>query len=123
MQIPICLDFLSAETLQAQIVGQVCDLIRDGQLQLGSAVPSSRELSEQLHVSRNTVVEAYELLIEDGYPYTQRAVGTVVSKPFPTDSMRAGARNLTHCEPSRRRAVKSATAVHGTWSPRSIQAG
>jgi GntR family transcriptional regulator / MocR family aminotransferase len=105
MQIPIRLDFLSPETLQAQIVAQVCDLIRDGQLQLGSAVPSSRELSEQLHVSRNTVVEAYELLIEEGYLYTQRAVGTFVSKTLPEHSMRTAARDLPRRRLDRRSAV------------------
>lgn len=105
MQLPIRLDFLSAKTLQAQIVEQMCELIRAGQLPLDSPVPSSRELSEQLHVSRNTVVEAYELLIDEGYLYTQRAVGTFVSKTLPEDSIWVGTRDLLYRNPSRRRAI------------------
>lgn len=116
MQLPIRLDFLRAETLQAQIVGQICALIRDGKLQLGSAVPSSRELSEQLRVSRNTVVEAYELLIDEGYLYTQRAVGTFVSDTLPEDSIWAR-RTLPNCEPSRSRAVNLPLPYTGRGLP------
>jgi DNA-binding transcriptional MocR family regulator len=35
-------------------------MIVDGLLAPGSEVPSTRELSTQLHVARNTVVRAYE---------------------------------------------------------------
>ncbi len=117
MQLPIRLDFLSAETLQTQIAEQIRALIRDGQLQPGSAVPSSRELSEQLRVSRNTVVEAYELLIDEGYLYTQRAVGTFVSKTLPENSIRAGARHLPDGKPGRRRSVNLPLPYTGRGLP------
>jgi GntR family transcriptional regulator/MocR family aminotransferase len=105
LQLAIRIDLLSTETLQGQIVEQIHDLIRDGQLQPGSAVPSSRELSQQLHVSRNTVVEAYELLIDDGYLYTQHATGTFVSKTLPEDSIAEGRTTPPRRAPSRRSAV------------------
>lgn len=105
MQLPIRLDCLSAKTLQAQIVEQISNFIRDGQLQLGSAVPSSRELSEQLRVSRNTVVDAYEFLIDEGYLYTRRAIGTFVSETLPEDSIRAGARDLPRRKSNRHCAI------------------
>lgn len=71
------------ETLQRQIVEQVIALIGRGVLPPGIEVPSSRSLSEQLCVSRNTVKEAYEELVDQGYLYTQRAVGTFVSNELP----------------------------------------
>lgn len=89
MQLPIRIDSASEQTLQAQIVSQVHALIKAGQLKPGTPVPSSRELSQQLHVSRNTVSEAYEELIDQGYLYTHRAVGTFVSQRLPDASIAA----------------------------------
>lgn len=94
MQLPIRIDARSPHTLQGQIVAQFHDLIRGGRLRPGSEIPSSRELSEQLHVSRNTVVEAYEILVEEGYVTTQRAVGTFVAESIPDDSLAVGAGRL-----------------------------
>ncbi len=89
VQLPIRIDFKSPHTLQAQIVEQFHDLILGGRFPPGSEVPTSRELSEQLRVSRNTVVGAYERLIEEGYLYTQRAVGTFVTTTVPEDAIAA----------------------------------
>ena len=47
-------------TLQSQIVQQLCSLIERGVLPYNSSVPASRQLSEQLDVSRNTVTAAYD---------------------------------------------------------------
>lgn len=40
--------------------------IVDGLLPPGSRLPSSRELSSQLGISRNMIVAAYEHLVNDG---------------------------------------------------------
>ena len=37
-------------------------------------------------MSRNTVMEAYELLIQEGYLYTQRAVDPFVAERVPDES-------------------------------------
>jgi GntR family transcriptional regulator/MocR family aminotransferase len=91
VQLPIRIDLRSPHTLQAQIVEQFRELIRGGRLRRGTKVPSSRELSEQLHVSRNTVVEAYEALIEQGYLQARRAAGTFVAAQVPDDAFAVGA--------------------------------
>ena len=117
MQLPIRVDLLGVETLQAQIVEQIHHLIRGGQLQPGSAVPSSRELSQQLHVSRNTVSDAYELLIGEGFLYTKRAVGTFVSKPLPEDSISTAPGNLPQRTPSQQRAVNLPLPYTGRGLP------
>ena len=77
--------------LQLQIYEQLAAYIRAGRFKPGSVLPSSRELSEQLGVSRNTVSEAYEKLSADGYINTAPARGTFVSKTIPEDAMSTGA--------------------------------
>ena len=78
MQIAIHLDTSSKTTLQMQIVDQIAALVQGGKLKAGAALPSTRELSGQLGVSRNTVSEAYERLAAEGYISTARAKGTFI---------------------------------------------
>jgi GntR family transcriptional regulator/MocR family aminotransferase len=85
VQLPISIDLASAATLQSQIVDQLRALIRDRRLRAGGAVPTSRDLSLQLGVSRNTITSAYEILIGEGYLYTERAVGTFVCTTLPDE--------------------------------------
>ena len=117
MQLPIRIDFQSPQTLQAQIAQQIQDLISGGQLRPGNAIPSSREMSEQLHVSRNTVVEAYESLIKEGYLDAQRAVGTFVSRPVPEVSIVASTKPPPLRTPSHQRAVNLPLPYAGRGPP------
>lgn len=55
-----------AETLRRQIEGQLALAIRSGTLPRGSRLPSSRLMARLLGVSRGTVVDAYEALLEAG---------------------------------------------------------
>jgi len=54
-------------TLQSQIRQQVIEHILAGQFLPGQRLPSSRELASQLGVARNTVLLAYQRLIEEGH--------------------------------------------------------
>jgi GntR family transcriptional regulator / MocR family aminotransferase len=117
MQLPIRIDSRNARTLQAQIVAGFHDLIHGGRLRPGSEVPSSRELSEQLRVSRNTVMEAYELLIEEGYLYTRPAVGTFVTERVPDESFTVGAPQPHSRTPSHHRVVNLPSPYTGRGSP------
>lgn len=87
MQIPVQLIPGEKNTLQNQLFAQVRRLILDGRLPPGQAMPATRELSEQLQVSRNTVLIAYERLIAEGYLEARPAVGTFVSSHLPEDSL------------------------------------
>lgn len=53
--------------LHRQIERQVESAIRSGALAAGAAMPSSRQLADQLGVSRGVVIEAYGQLIAGGY--------------------------------------------------------
>ena len=87
MQISLNLDLESKVSLQRQIFDQVIGMIRGGKLRAGGALPSSRDFSRQLGVSRNTVWEAYEKLAAEGYVCTVPARGTFVSAMVPDDAM------------------------------------
>jgi GntR family transcriptional regulator/MocR family aminotransferase len=56
----------------------------------GERLPSSRELSEQLHVSRTVVVLAYEQLLAEGFVVGRAGSGTYVAHVL--SARRAGAR-------------------------------
>jgi GntR family transcriptional regulator/MocR family aminotransferase len=83
MQIPLLLDRSRSETLTAQLVEQLRDAIRRGRIPAATRLPSSRELSEQLAVSRNTVVRAYDSLVAEGYLDTRPASGMFVAQRLP----------------------------------------
>jgi GntR family transcriptional regulator/MocR family aminotransferase len=117
MQLPIRIDLQNPHTLQTQIVDEFHDLIRGGRLPPGSEVPSSRELSVQLHVSRNTVMEAYERLIEEGYLYTQRAVGTFVTQTVPDNSIATGTQHPLNRVASHHRVVDLPLPYTGRGPP------
>src|SRR5580693_5592158 len=60
--------------------------ILSGGLASGERVPSTREISNLLNVSRNTAVVAYEQLLAEGYIKARLgAAGTVVAPILPPD--------------------------------------
>ena len=53
--------------LTAQLTQQMRALMASGRIRSGAVLPSSRTLSAELDVSRNTVTHAYEQLAAEGY--------------------------------------------------------
>ena len=66
-------------TKQSETRGQVLDLIE--RLGVGDAIPSERQLSADLGVSRLTVRAALDDLVREGYLIRRRGSGTFVSEP------------------------------------------
>ena len=62
-----------------QIVDQVKNLIRDGELVENDALPSVRSLSKELKISALTVKKAYDALEAEGFTYTIHGKGTYVT--------------------------------------------
>ena len=83
MHLPIHLDRARDVPLQNQLFEQMRDLIVSGQLKPESRIIATRFLSEQLSVSRTTVLLAYERLIAEGYLETRPAIGTFVCQSLP----------------------------------------
>jgi GntR family transcriptional regulator len=66
-------------TLYQQIVEGLKREVSEGRLAAGSALPSFRNLAEELLVSVITVKRAYEELERDGIIYRRQGLGTFVS--------------------------------------------
>ncbi|EOH76828.1 PLP-dependent aminotransferase family protein [Enterococcus malodoratus] len=76
----IKLDNKGKLALSRQIDHQIRQEILRGQLPAATKLPSTRKLAAELSVSRNTVVEAYNQLIAEGYLKTYKGSGTVVAE-------------------------------------------
>ncbi|HEX7046107.1 MAG TPA: PLP-dependent aminotransferase family protein [Gammaproteobacteria bacterium] len=87
-----------------QLYAHIRDLILTGSMPAGLRLPSSRELATEIGVSRNTVIAAYELLVDEQFAESITGRGTVV-RDIPTlagDVVRnAGARTATESTPMR----------------------
>ena len=70
----------SAEPLYLQIRRAILQSIHAGDLTPHQRVPSERELSEAMGISRMTVRQALQTLINDGYLYTVPGKGTFVGR-------------------------------------------
>ena len=67
-------------SLQAQIREVLVSAILGGQLPIHDRIPSSRQMARRLGVSRNTVVLAYQGLIDDGYIVARERSGYYVNE-------------------------------------------
>jgi GntR family transcriptional regulator len=72
-------------TKQSETRDLVLDLV--DQLEVGQAIPSERQLSSELGVSRLTVRAALEDLVREGYLVRRRGAGTFVSEPKITQEL------------------------------------
>jgi GntR family transcriptional regulator/MocR family aminotransferase len=99
MQLPVLLDRTRRGSLTTQLIEQLRDSIRQGRILPGARLPSSRHLSEQLEVSRNTVIHAYEALIIEGYVESRPASGIFVSDPLPESFAKPGAKPAPSAPP------------------------
>ncbi len=66
-------------SIQSQIREMLVSAILDGQLPSNTPLPSSRKMSKTLGVSRNTVVLAYQGLVDDGYLTSRERSGFYVN--------------------------------------------
>ncbi len=65
-------------SIQSQIREMLVSAILNGQLPSGMPLPSSRKMAKTLKVSRNTVVLAYQGLVDDGYLTSRERSGFYV---------------------------------------------
>jgi GntR family transcriptional regulator / MocR family aminotransferase len=78
------LDRDTDQPLRSQLETGVRDAIRDGRLQPGERLPSSRELARELGVSRGLVQECYGQLLSEGYLDSHAGSATrVAARAYP----------------------------------------
>jgi len=73
------IDFRPGVSLRRQIEAALRVAIRSGRLPPGSVLPPSRDLAEQLGVSRGVIVDSYAQLATEGYLSARRGSGTRVA--------------------------------------------
>ena len=81
MQLPLMLDRSRPEALTGQLVAQLRDAIRNDMIAVGTRLPSSRRLADQLGIARNTATRAYDVLALEGFAEARPASGVFASKP------------------------------------------
>ena len=74
-------EFQSGIPLYVQIVHQLQDLIKEGDLPPGDQLPTTRQLAVKLGINFNTVARAYRMLDREGLISTQPGRGTFVLSP------------------------------------------
>ena len=78
-EILLHIDRSHPETLAGQLCAGIRDAIRTRRLAVGTRLPASRVLAEDLGVSRGVVVDAYAQLVAEGFLVTRPGSGTMVS--------------------------------------------
>src|SRR5699024_9236781 len=76
----IPIDRTKAVPLIRQIYDQIRIRILHGELAAGERLPSTRELSSSLGISRNVVIEAYDQLFVEGYVDGKKGPDTYIAK-------------------------------------------
>jgi GntR family transcriptional regulator / MocR family aminotransferase len=86
-------------SLQTQIREALVSAILDRNLDQQEPIPSTRKMAKSLGVSRNTVVLAYQGLLDDGYLVARERSGYFVSDKALTETPAASARPQPKAEP------------------------
>ena len=102
------------------LIGQVYDGLRmkilNRELEAGEKIPSTRMLSQELKVSRNIILQAYEHLISEGYLESREGSGTYVAKGTSLERIGSGYIH-DHAVPgndNKKNAIKKIDFVSGT---------
>ncbi len=97
-------------SLQNQVREMVVRAVLDGHIPPGAAVPSCRQLAQQLGVARNTVVLAYQRLVDEGYLRARERSGYFVSDDILVDRVDAAPASAGDGQPATDWAARLALA-------------
>ena len=76
----IVLNKSGGQPLKRQLYQAIKEMILEDSLKGGEVLPSTRELAKGLNLSRNTVCEAYDMLITEGYALSSQGAPTRVAE-------------------------------------------
>ena len=74
----IVIDTSDSVPVFAQLIQQIKKAVLSGELNPGSALPSIRQLANDLELNHNTVAKAYRLLIRDSVIHSKGYRGTFI---------------------------------------------
>lgn len=81
------LAFSGPKQLYYQLYSQLFQSIYSGQYKIGDILPTENSLAENLHVSRTTVRNAMEMLVQEGMVKRQRGKGSIVISNTPKSAL------------------------------------
>jgi GntR family transcriptional regulator/MocR family aminotransferase len=90
--LPIQITSLNLRTgvpLYKRIYEELRQAILNGRLDVGSRLPASRDLADDLGVSRNTILGSYQQLFAEGYIEGHIGSGTFVARTLPEEMLEA----------------------------------
>lgn len=73
-----------SKPLYEQVLQHIRHAIARGDVQLGTKLPSVRDLAQQLKLNPNTIMRAYQELDRDHLTETRRGQGTFITSDFET---------------------------------------
>ncbi len=118
---PLALNRQATPPLYRQLYEDLRGLILSGRLAPGSKLPSTRLLAAEHGVSRNTVLQAFDQLMGEGYVEGRRGSGGFVSRDLPHRPPRmsaaAATARLLRGISARGRAIG---AEHGRQEPKPV---
>ena len=79
----IKIDVNCERAVYIQIADSIISAIKGGKLQGGDPLPGSRQLATQLKLNRNTIVDALDILLAEGWLIAKERRGTFVSEKLP----------------------------------------
>src|SRR5258708_33047540 len=109
----------SAVPLFRQLYGSVRAAILAGRLEGGTRLPPTRQLAQELEISRKTVVNAVELLISEGYLEGKVGSGTYVARGLPEEVLQVH-RRAPSVAPATPPALRTPPLSRGGPSPPSL---
>ena len=89
----LTIDKTSAVPVYQQLSNQVIALIKANQLHGGQRLPGSRQLAENLHLHRKTVIRACDELIAQGWLESRPGSGTYIAGHIPKAELQQLSRN------------------------------
>lgn len=119
------LDPQQGTPLHRQLYDALREAILSGRLVAGTRLPASRRLAAELQIARNTVLDAYDQLIAEGYIESRPGSGTYVSRALPEELLQIRAAQTEQPAPatqrhlSKRGALLAATPVT-LWRDRTL---
>lgn len=96
------IDRTSEEPIRRQIYQQLRTQILEGTLRQGEALASTRQMAGDLAVSRSTVVEAYDMLLAEGFLESRPGSQTVVANGI---AMQLHEKPVEQTEPENKRVI------------------
>ncbi|TDR80699.1 PLP-dependent aminotransferase family protein [Paludibacterium purpuratum] len=109
------------EGLSRQLTRWLRQWIGEGKLAADTRLPASRDLARQLGIGRNTVIDAYEQLLAEGYLDTRHGSGTFVCALFKRHTVAAPEQRTTLGLSDRGQTLEALTRrdddYHGAFVP------